>query len=986
MSDPPWENLKEIFHAALALTDNERASYLTRVCDGNNPLRQAVEKLINDHEKTSNFLDAPAYQIAAEMLVEGQEFKRGQVVAHYKVLSTLGEGGMGKVYLAQDTKLDRKVGLKFLPAELATNPNHMRRFTQEAKSAAALNHPNIAQIFEIGEHNRANYIAMEYVEGETLRQLLVRRKLDIKQAVELAAQVASGLSAAHKEGVIHRDIKPENLIVTASGRIKILDFGLAKIVEKQRGAGVSELSTAYLHHGDRADTVAGAIMGTVSYMSPEQARAEKLDQRTDIFSLGVVLYEMITGDRPFTGKSAIDTLHAIINHEPPPVSQLNSQTPPELADILAKALAKDPSERYQHAGDFELDLRRFKRALESNTLISGLRFVTPESTRRRSVSMPVLIAGSAIVLGIAAVAWMLGSSTAATKRAVALEGVTLTPLTRDPGYEGEPTFSIDGQTIAYVSDRTGDFEIFLKQVSGGPDINITNNKADEVQPAFSPDGKQIAFVSTRASSSNLLYPGVDFSLLGGDIWVMPALGGSPRRIAESGNFPSWSPDGTTILYAKGTAWFKPKMLRVAAQGGEPQEIPITFKAGEPPQPFWLYPSYSSGMRWIAFEAGGNIFVVSAEGGEARRIVKGRRPVWGTNSQVLIYSNTEPGKNFSLWQVPFSSTEGATSGTPEPLTVGRGRDTQAAVSNDGKLIAFSAQDLSFNVETMPFDAEAGRQTSEPQSATFGSNTIYFLSFSPDGRSIVFQSNQGASSNIWRVDRGSDPVQLTADPNFNDSAPRWSPDGQTIAFIRRPNNDTQQMVMQGKGASLWLMSADGGNPRLLIENAGNPTWMPSGLALAYGSVVDGRQSQQIYIFDLATKVGRQLTNEPGVVPISTFSPDGKWLIYQSNPSGHIDLRAIPVEGGESRIAVATPHQDYHPFVSPSGKWLYFQLDHKNIYRVPGPAQDWHKAEPEKVTNFPESGLFLEDPQISRDGRLLLYSHGRITGDIWIINLGR
>jgi Tol biopolymer transport system component len=248
--------------------------------------------------------------------------------------------------------------------------------------------------------------------------------------------------------------------------------------------------------------------------------------------------------------------------------------------------------------------------------------------------------------------------------------------------------------------------------------------ADDVQPAFSPDGKQIAFVSTRSSSSSLLYPGVDYSLLGGDIWVMPALGGSARRIAEGGNFPSWSPDGTTIIYTRGTAWFQPKMRRVAAQGGEPQDIQISFGANEPPQAFWLYPSYSSDKRWIAFEARGNIFLVNAEGGEARRIIKGRRPVWGLNSQAIIYSNSEPGKNFSLWQIPFSTTDGTASGAPEPLTVGRGRDMQPAVSRNGKLIAFAAQDLSFNIETLPFDAEAGHQMGPSQPATLEQPHLLF----------------------------------------------------------------------------------------------------------------------------------------------------------------------------------------------------------------------------------------------------------------------
>ena len=980
-ADPHWENLKKIFLAAVALAPNERRTYLDRACDRDGSLRQAVESLLKSHEEAS-FMDEPAYQAAAEMLLNDAQLKPGQNVAHFKILSLLGEGGMGKIYLAQDTKLHRNVALKLLPANLAEDQDRIRRFVQEAKSAAGLHHPNIAQIFEIGNYETARYIAMEYVEGETLRELLSRRRLEIKKAVEFAAQVASGLAAAHKEGIIHRDIKPENLLVTTTGQIKILDFGVAKLVKKELGgAGLSQLTTSYVHPDDV--TTPGVIVGTVSYMSPEQARDEKLDQCTDIFSLGVVLYEMLTGERPFKGKSAIDTLHAITSQDPAPVIQSNSQLPPELADVLSKALAKETSERYQHAADFELDLRRFKHALESNSLISTqTQRPGMPGTGKWGLSGPLLLVAALIVFVVAAIAWMLGRSTVAPKHStLALGNVTLVPLTTDPGYEGEPTFSADGETIAYVSDRNGNFEIYLKQISGGPDINITNNGADDVQPAFSPDGKQIAFVSTRSSSSNLLYPGRDRPLLGGDIWVMPALGGSARRIVESGNFPSWSVDGKTIIFTSGTSQFQPKLHRVDAQGGPQQDIPVKFKADESLAPFWLYPSYSSDMRWISFEADGNIFVVSSEGGEARRIVKGHRATWGANSQAIIYSNDEPGKNNSLWQIPFSTTEGSASGAPEPLTVGRGRDTQAAISRDGKRIAFAAQDLSFNIEILPFDAEMGRQAGTPQEVTKGSNNIDFVSFSPDGRSIVFQSHRGASSHIWRVDIGSTPVQLTSDPNFNDSTPRWSPDARSIAFIRRP---VGVPVTPGVPGSLWLMSPDGANPQFLSDNAFNPIWAPSGVALVYGSVAEGREIQ-LFIFDLETKTPRRLTTEPAVGPITAFSPDGKWLVYQSNQSGNIDLRAVPIEGGESRIVVATAHQDYHPFVSPSGKWLYFQLDHKNIYRVPGPAQEWRSGDPEKVTNFPESGLFLEDPQISRDGHWLLYSHGRITGDIWIMTLG-
>ena len=978
MPDPRWENLKEIFHAALALKPAERGPYLQRACNGNESLRQAVESLLQSHEETGNFVDAPAYQAAAEMLVDGLKLKVGDIVAHYKILSLLGEGGMGKVYLAQDTKLDRKVALKFLPAELAENQDHMKRFIHEAKSAAALNHPNIAQIFEIGKHGAADYIAMEYVEGETLRQLLGRRKPEIKSAVELAAQVASALSAAHRQGVIHRDIKPENLIVTAGGTIKILDFGLAKLMERQKSAGgASELTTAYLPSSERLETVTGVIIGTVSYMSPEQARAEKLDQRTDIFSLGVVLYEMVAGERPFKGKSTIDTLHEIINREPPPVTQVNSQTPPELADILARALAKEPSERYQHAGDFELDLRRFKRAIESNTLLSSrttsLSEVGTRSFRIKWAVVTALLVAASLIAG-----WWFGGPGTTPPQTIELKNVKLTPFTSDPGYEGEPTFSADGQTIAYVSDRSGNLDIYLRQISGGADINLTNNSADDVQPAFSPDGRQIAFVSTRSSLSGVLYLGYDLPLMGGDLWVMPALGGGTRRIAGPGNFPSWSPDGSAIIYTTGPQR-RQKIYRVSSAGGDATQVPLKFKAGEPTHRFLLYPSFSSDGRWIVFEADVStdnlIYVVSAEGGEPRQIARGRRPTWNANSQAILYSNTESGKNQSLWQVPFSISTGGVSGSPAPLTVGRGRDTQSAISRDGKSIAFTALNLSFNPEVMPFDAESGRPTNTAQQVTNGNDVIYFMNFSPDGRSLVFESHRGASSHIWRIDFGSPAVQLTSDPKFDDLYPRWSPDGRVVLFLRRPSNDPQAR------GSLWLMTADGANPQQLIDNVGpfSYTWTPDSSAVVYFSPDDS----QFYLFDMQSRNARRLTNESNISFIPTVSPDGKWLIYQSTLSGNVDLRAMPMSGGSSQLVVATPHHDFHPFISPTGRWLYFQRDHKNLYRVPGPAQDWRPAEPEKITNYPDSNLFLEDPQLSHDGRQLLYSRGRITGDIWLMS---
>jgi len=907
-----------------------------------------------------------------------------KTISHYRILQKLGAGGMGEVYLAEDTRLGRKVALKLLPESLTTDDQAKRRFVQEARAASALNHPHIITIYDIASQDHRDFIAMEYAEGETLREMLSRGKVEIRRAAELAAQVASGLAAAHDAGIVHRDIKPENLMVAQAGQVKILDFGLAKLVERQRASLVeTDLTTAtYLKSAPGAETEAGTIMGTVAYMSPEQAEGSGLDFHTDIFSLGVVFYEMLTGRRPFEGKSAIDTLHAIINDEPRSVLELNSRLPAEVTDILDKAMAKDVGARYRHAGDFELDLRRLRRAIETNSLPSArqvARSAIGSLSRRTGQAKSIWAAlGAAIILAVAVTGWVMSRSKARPIVPAALARVTLTPLTTDAGYEGEPTFSPDGQAIAYVSDRTGNFEIFLRQVSGGPDINLTNNPADDIQPAFSPDGQQIAFVSSRFSSSAILYSGTDSPLMGGDIFVMPALGGSARRIAEQGNFPSWSPDGSAIIYTSGP-WFGEKIYRMAASGGEPREIPIKFKAEEGFPAHLFYPSYSSNGRWLVFGASASIYVVSAEGGEALRIANGSGPGWSADSQAIIYSSNELGKNRSLWQVPFGLAEGKVSGPAEPLTVGRGWDARPAVSGDGKQIAFTALDISFNIEILPFDAESGRLLGAPETITNGSNENFFHSFSPDGRSVAFDSRRGGASHIWRVERGSPPVQLTSDPNFFDTAPKWSPDGRTIAFQRRSTGETEA------SSGLWLMTADGASPRLLKEKVGvnvGGSWLPDGRALVYFSFAD----RQLYFFDLVTKSERRLTDEPSIMPVTAISPDGEWVVYQSTQAGNVDIRAVPFAGGPSRPVVATPHQDYHPFVSPSGRWLYFQPDHKNLYRVPGPAQHWRPAEPEKVTTFPESGLFLEDFQISRDGRWLLYSRGHITGDIWIMKLSQ
>ncbi len=496
MTPERWRRVNELFHSALGRDVAGRAAFLAEACAGDEALRGEVETLLAAHEKDGSFIDSPAYA-DTELLPDQQgPLVAGQRLGPYKVMSHIGSGGMGDVYLAEDTRLGRKVALKLLPAAFTGDAERLRRFRQEAQVVSALNHPNILTVYEIGQADSLHFIAMEYVEGQTLRERMSGARMKLREVLDVAIQGASALAAAHQAGVIHRDIKPENLMVRTDGYVKALDFGLAKLTEERTADGL-EGPTATL-----VKTGPGIVMGTVNYMSPEQAEARPVDHRTDIFSLGVVLYEMLTGKRPFGGKSAVDTLHAIINEEPRPAVELNSQLPPEVTEILAKAMAKPPGERYRHAGDLELDLRRLKRAIETNSLPSAQAktgALTLPRGRRATWARRAAF-GALLLLGVAA-AWTLSRSrTQPVSQAASspLERVTLAPITVDQGYEGEPTFSPDAQTIAYVSDRTGNFEIFLKQVTGGPDINLTNNPADDMQPSFSPDGKQIAFVSSRS--------------------------------------------------------------------------------------------------------------------------------------------------------------------------------------------------------------------------------------------------------------------------------------------------------------------------------------------------------------------------------------------------------------------------------------------------------------------------------------------------------
>jgi Tol biopolymer transport system component len=885
---------------------------------------------------------------------------QGARLGPYEILAPIGAGGMGEVYRARDTRLGRTVAVKLLPEGTTPDSDARRRFAAEARTISALNDPHIVAIYDIGVEGQREFIVMEHVEGETLRDLLGAGRIETRQALEFAAQTASGLAAAHGAGIVHRDIKPENLMVTKSSQVKILDFGLAKLEEKGSVLASTDLTAAGSPSAGRLQTAQGTILGTVAYMSPEQAAGRAVDSRTDIFSLGAVLYEMLTGRRAFSGDSIVAVLHAIINEEPRSPLEANPRLPREVTDVLDKAMAKDPAERYRHVGDLELDLRRARRALESRS-VSGVAAPAPqvESRSRRG------LAWTAAVLALAAAGfagWMAGRSRTHVPEASALGEGTLTALTKDSGYEGEPTFSSDGQTIAYVADREGNFEIYLQQASGGPALNLTRNAAADIQPAFSPDGRDIAFVSDRASKIQVMHAAPNLPIVGGDIWIMPALGGPPRRIVEGGYCPSWTPDGSALLYVHGT--FRTcRIARVPAAGGESRDIPID----DPVVSRYFFPSLSHDGKWLLYQNGGSVQVVSAGGGKPHFLAQGNHPAWGSGSASILFTTGETGKGRGLWEAPFSLTRGELSGPPRPLTFGRGADLGGKVSPDGSTIAFSSGEQTLNLEELDFDAESGRATGSPRELTRGNLHIGFFTPSPDGKSLAFDEG----SRIWRLDPPSAPLQLTRDSGFSDQVPQWSPDGREIAFARTT------VGRSSEPGALWIIRADGTSPRRITEILGQSAWLPDGKRMLV------MRKEGLMLVDLPSGA---TTPVGGARAQTGFSLDatGHWVAYQVSDGGPMRVEAIALPGGKPQPVATAGYEAYHPFFSPSGRWLYFQPDHKNLYRVPGPAQEWKTAAPEKVTDFSGPDLYIEDPKISHDGTRLFYTRGRRTGDIYILRL--
>ena len=874
----------------------------------------------------------------------------GTRLGPYEILAPLGAGGMGEVYRAKDTRLGREVAVKVLPERLAEDADALARFEREAKAVAALSHPNILALHDFGREGNVAYAVSELLDGETLGAAIAGHPLPPRQAARYGGQIALGLAAAHEKGIVHRDLKPDNVFVTRDEHVKILDFGLARM-----DAGAKNPAEATQSPTVTDFTEPGKVMGTVGYMSPEQVRGLPLDHRSDIFSFGTVLFEMLTGGRAFLRQTAAETMTAILKEEPAVSARLLSGEAASLVPVLRHCLEKKPERRYQSARDLAY-------ALETASTATGAAAAVPEPPKKRGAAVRWL--GALALAAAAAIAAYVLRGARAEPSVPELGDATLFSLTTDPGYEGEPTFSPDGKTIAYVADRDGNFEIYLQQIAGGPALNLTQNSAADIQPSFSPDGREIAFVSNRSPGSEIMHAAPNLPLAGGDIWVMPTLGGPARRIVEEGNCPSWTPDGQDLLYVHGT-FRSPRMSRVAASGGASRDIPI--EEANPAR--YFFPSLSEDGLWLLYQNGDQIQVVPSAGGKSKVLARGQAPSWGAESKSILFTTAAAGKGRSLWTAPFSAAKGELSGPARPLTFGSGIDAGGKSSRDGTVIAYSAIEETLNLEALPFDAEKGRATGAPRILTSGNNHISFFDPSPDGKAVAFAAGSGRRSHLWRIEGTAPAVELTRDPAYADNWPEWSPDGREIAFARSGVGDSLATT------TLWIMKADGTQPRRVTDFVGQMAWLPD------GSIVF-QSGENLVRRDLATGVSRTIAGAK-VLTMAAVDNAGRWLAFQTGAGNSMVLEAVEIDGGTPRrIATGTP-EAFHPFFSPSGRWLYFQPSHGNLYRVPGPAQGWATAPPEKVTNFSGLDLYIENPRISQDGSTLVYTRGKRTGDIVILH---
>jgi len=842
----------------------------------------------------------------------------GTRLGPYEIVSPLGAGGMGEVYRARDTRLGRDVAIKVLPARMLADGDARMRFEQEARAVAALSHPNILAIHDFGEHEGAAYAVTELLEGETLAQRLASGPLPVRKALELAGEMAEGLAAAHEKGIVHRDLKPANVFLTTDGRLKILDFGLAKTgPSASTGSQTIDLTPS---------TEPGTVLGTIHYMSPEQVRAGVVDHRSDIFSFGTVLYQMLTGKQPFSAGSAVETMSAILREDPKDTSSLNMAITPSVDRILQRCLEKKPEQRFQSARDLAFALGNTGESSSSRTGV-----VPPALASRRGAPRLRPILGG---LGLLMIGGVIGALLAGRMRGpAAFEPVKITPLTHS-GHDWSPSASPDGRTLAFCSNRDGHSRIWLREMKGGNEVPLT--EGNDIYPRFSPDGSSVLFLRGEGQVRSA--------------WRIPVVGGQPRKILENVSEAVWSPDGTRLAFLRpvGEA---PKSATLVGfcgiQGGEERELARVDGR-------YLYGlGWSPDGKWISASAGAVVnntssvlMVFDAVTGRLKRSMDfpGRLSMasWDRASRSLVIAEStsvvgdvsspigrvvryDPfnGRSRALFWVQsvntgandvvrFDTVSDATfvfddydwrgrleevdlTGTPpftggRPLTQGNSRDRQPAYARSGDTILFSSN-RSGNLDLWTTNTRTG----EVRQITDDKAEDWDPAFTADGKGILWSSSRSGHLEIWTSSADGNGARQVSHDGVDAENPTQTSDGAYVVYAS--GNPAR--------AGIWRVRSDGTQETQLAKgDYFIPDVSPDGRYVAYGVTDASHNRGKLLVSEVAT--GREVfsTNVPFLGFQSTvqpgrprWMPDGRTLVFvATNELGRGTLFAQEFRPGE------------------------------------------------------------------------------------------
>jgi serine/threonine protein kinase len=863
----------------------------------------------------------------------------GSRIGQYEVLAAIGAGGMGEVYRARDSRLGRDVALKILPDLVAGDPERRARFDHEARTVAALNHPNIVTIYSVEESRSTRFLTMEIVEGHTLDELVPPQGLPLTELLTYAIPIVDAVSAAHGRQIVHRDLKPSNVMITREGRVKVLDFGLAKFYQTPVFDETAQTMTA------EPMTAFGRVIGTSAYMSPEQAQGQRVDHRSDLFSLGILLYEMATGVRPFTGDTTMAVLAAIVKDTPKPVTQVRPGTSRDLERIIERCLEKGPERRLQSA----TDLREMLEALAAPL----------PSARHSAWRWPIVVA--AVVL-IGAIATTLLLTRASDRTGTDLPKPTFTRLTFEPGVESWPSLSPDGTELVYVRQSAGNNDIYIRSVGSdtASAINITaDSPVSDSMPSFSPDGQSIAFSSLRENSAG--------------IFVMGRRGESIRRLTNVGTDPTWTPNGREIVYSTETGG-DPEVRRV------PSELwAVNVESGTRrriSEADAVQPRVSPDGRFIAFWAlplershgqfgqpDRDVWVLPIAGGERVRITSGGstnwNPAWSPDGRFLYFASDRSG-SMNIWRVPIDPGTGRAVGEPIAMVAPALYTGVLSVAATGSVI-YAAHDYSTYVRSMAFDPVKGVVTGDPTDVVTGQRAWVELDVSRDGRQIAMRSIR-MQEDVWVVGTDGSGLRALTNDAARDRGPRWAPDGSLMFYSSRGGGSYQ----------FWGMSADGSGLRQINHSdlaLNHPIPSPDGRWVAGTNTNGGEQ----YIFDARdwTKAPEQLPQPPGraTTYLWDWSPDGTKLATRDTVG---QLRVFTV-ASKTWDSVGT---GVFPRWLPDGRRLIAQ-DRGRIVLVDTTAKTANQIYAE-----PNRGRSVFSIALSPDARRLYFTSAVNEADIWLM----